>query len=335
MLRAPWCGLSLADLTAIAGDSRETIWDLLRDPARLAAVSGPGRLRAERAARILGSAIDNRARLPLRTWIEETWLGLGGPACLSGEQELADVEAFFDLIESCETGGDLTDFEALARRMEDLYARPDPAAGSRLQILTMHKAKGLEFDTVILPGLGRSRRNDGQKLLSWAELPAGLLLAPVRERGVPDDPLSAYVRHVESAKTNFEESRLLYVAATRARHRLHIIGHAELKISGELREPRPGTLLARLWPVVAPDFEATLEREAAAGSALVTAAPPSLMLRRLSDSYADSVVRIEPRSLAGQPEAGPASFTWHGRRLAPCGHSRPLNSRPDRPRRAG
>ena len=94
---------------------------------------------------------------------------MGGPACLAGEQELADVEAFFDLIESCETGGDLTDFEALGRRMEDLYARPDPAAGSKLQILTMHKAKGLEFDTVILPGLGRSRRNDDPKLLSWAD----------------------------------------------------------------------------------------------------------------------------------------------------------------------
>ena len=330
VLRAPWCGLSLADLTALAGEGRETVWDLLRDPNRLAAMSAPGRLRAERAARILKYAVDNRARLPLRTWIEETWLGMGGPACLAGEQELADVEAFFDLIESCETGGDLTDFEALARRMEDLYARPDPAAGSSLQLLTMHKAKGLEFDTVILPGLGRSRRNDDQKLLSWADLPAGLLLAPVRERGVPDDPLSAYVRYVESAKTNFEESRLLYVAATRARRRLHIIGHAEVGTSGQLREPRSGTLLARLWPVVARDFTDSLEREAANEGANAATAAPSLMLRRLSDAYTDSSVLVEPKLQRPiRCHGDRLHLVW--RRIAPHWHSRSRNSRPDRP----
>ena len=101
-----------------------------------------------------------------------------------------------------------------------LFAPPDVEASERLQLLTIHKAKGLEFDTVICPGLGRSTRSESRSLMLTLEYidPAGatqLLLAPIQETGGVEDALYAYLRSVESMKREHESTRLLYVAATR------------------------------------------------------------------------------------------------------------------------
>lgn len=45
-------------------------------------------------------------------------------------------------------------------KVKKLYAQPDSEADQRLQIMTIHKSKGLEFDVVIVPGLNRKSRND-------------------------------------------------------------------------------------------------------------------------------------------------------------------------------
>ena len=83
LLRAPWCGLMLADLLALAGDDfKSAIADLWNDETRLAAMSADGRCRLDRVKPILATALAERGRLPLRRWVESTWLALGGPACL-------------------------------------------------------------------------------------------------------------------------------------------------------------------------------------------------------------------------------------------------------------
>jgi len=45
--------------------------------------------------------------------------------------------------------------ERMAAEISKLFAAPDQH-GENLQMMTIHKSKGLEFDTVILPGLGTS-----------------------------------------------------------------------------------------------------------------------------------------------------------------------------------
>jgi len=45
--------------------------------------------------------------------------------------------------------------------------------------MTLHRAKGLEFDVVIMPGLcAASRRREERQLLLWRRRSKGLLLAP-------------------------------------------------------------------------------------------------------------------------------------------------------------
>ena len=63
---------------------------------------------------------------------------------------------------------------------------PEIDAATRVQVMTLHRAKGLEFDVVIMPGLARRPRHSEPQLLRWRERPAGLLLAPMRARGAAE-----------------------------------------------------------------------------------------------------------------------------------------------------
>jgi ATP-dependent exoDNAse (exonuclease V) beta subunit len=249
ILRAPWCGLTLADLHAIAGaDHHSTIWDLIGQPdLRL---SGDGATRLHRFVPVLTDALANRGRGTLRSLIERTWLRLGGPACVPDGSTLEDAAAYFDLLEGVEESGDLAGFATLSEQVKDLFAQPAAETDCRLQIMTIHKAKGLEFDTVILPGLGRQPRGDDEKLLIWLEQEGQLLLAPMSATGEDRDPIYRYLSGLEREKSKQENARLLYVAATRARNRLHLLGSAKVsEKTGEIA-PESNSFLRLLWPVL-------------------------------------------------------------------------------------
>jgi hypothetical protein len=81
ILRAPCCGLALADLLALAGDAPEAaLWDRIQAGDVRARLSADGRARLERVRGVLAAALDGRARQGLRAWVEGAWLALGGPA---------------------------------------------------------------------------------------------------------------------------------------------------------------------------------------------------------------------------------------------------------------
>lgn len=95
VLRAPWCGLTLADLHALAADNhRATIWQLMQDKARLSRLSEDGQLRLAHVNSVLTTAFNGQGRMPLRRWIESTWLQLGGGKCLVDAGDNRDVQVF-------------------------------------------------------------------------------------------------------------------------------------------------------------------------------------------------------------------------------------------------
>ncbi len=292
VLRAPWCGLTLADLHVIAGsDFSAAIWDSIKDDVRLAAMSADGRLRLERIKPVLDGAIAQRGRLPLRRWIEGTWIRLGGPACLDDRTGLEDAAAFLDLLEDSAGGADLQDAQQFREDVTALFARPDVEADESVQLLTIHKAKGLEFDTVIVPGLGKSPRSEDPSLLLWLEYLDGrgdsrLLLAPIKETGSGDDPAYSYLREIHRTKGNHESTRLLYVAATRARKRLHVLGNTAVDLAtNEIKVPKSGTFLKKIWDSAGIEFKRALAGGEgvipAPGDGAVTAAA-GIPLRRLT-----------------------------------------------------
>lgn len=253
ILRAPWCGLTLEDLhTFAAGDHHAAIWELLHRPQLN--LSDDGCARIQRILPALEEAIANRGRRQLREIVERAWLQLGGPACVQDETALEDAAAYFDLLEGIAEGADLADFEWFRQQVDALFAQPDVNAGEQLQLMTIHKAKGLEFDTVILPGLGAVPRSDEQRLLVWLEHRNELLFAPIAEAGGEKDAIYSYLAGIERRKADQETSRLLYVAATRARRALHLLGCVKVKQDGTVGEPDARSFLKLLWPVVSEHF---------------------------------------------------------------------------------
>lgn len=299
VLRAPWCGLTLADLEALAGgDENSVVWESIQDAGRVTRLSADGQTRLERVRAVMADCFARRRRQPLRRLVEGAWIALGGPACTGDPTDLADAQTYLDLLEELEVGGDLAELDVLAKRVEKLFALPDVEATERLQLMTIHKAKGLQFHTVIVPGLGRKPQQGEPPLLAWAERPNSrtreidLLLAPIRESGQDEEPIFKFLMQFDSAKGRFEDGRVLYVAATRAIDRLHLLGYAAVSEKNgerELQTPPKNSLLFHLWETVRPQFDRVFGEMPGTGGQNdpADAAPttPGLLLGRLPPGW--------------------------------------------------
>jgi hypothetical protein len=123
--------------------------------------------------------------------------------------------------------------------------------------------------------LGRVTRAETQPLLRWLEQTrlVGLaeqeerefVVAPIGRNGKQGD-IYAWIGELQGRREDDEAKRLLYVAATRARKELHLLGTATLKKNGqELTPGSSGSLLGIAWTALQPDFERAREEQAPAG----------------------------------------------------------------------
>ena len=294
ILRAPWCGLTLADLHALAADEQSaTLWSLINDQARVDTLSPDGRGRLCHVRNVIQEAVAHQGRAPLSRWLEGVWLKLGGAACLTGPAEVADAKAYLDLIGALDAAGRFS-LDRLEQEVSSLYAAPDTLADGSLQFMTIHKSKGLEFDTVILPGVHRKSRNDDHELMLWEEvaldgLNEHLIAAPLRRLprvgnggGLPS-PYD-YLRLLEQERSGNEDGRVLYVAATRAIRSLHLVGVAKCNAEGQAIRPA-GSFLDLLWSAVAGDF-AAVERTS---ESIAPGAPASHTVAKLVRAVAPAI----------------------------------------------
>ncbi len=257
LLRAPWCGLSLGDLLEIGRWGEEPrytpVWPSLGETALLRRLSPDGGRRLARIRPVLARAHRQRDRLALRVWIEQVWLDLEGPACVTDQSQLADVESFLQLLEQADEEGIGLDTDWLARRLEKQFMNPGDGDG-RVQVMTLHKAKGLEFDRVVIPQLARVPRAEGRQLLLWDEHsgPGGerAFLLAADDHSAPGEPtLYNYLQRQRDEKALLEGTRLLYVGSTRAVGRLLLTTSlVRDDNSGEFRPPPARSLLRCIWP---------------------------------------------------------------------------------------
>jgi ATP-dependent exoDNAse (exonuclease V) beta subunit len=276
VLRAPWCGLSLEDLHTLTGDPKlfaHPVPELLAE--RMPLLSEAGRPAATRVLRALAEASALRAALPaasLGSWLKQVWQLMGGDAC-ADETARANLDLLWNCLDRLPDGEPDLLGSGLRAALDKLTALPDPEANSNcgVQLMTIHKAKGLEFEVVIVPELQAANGRGGRRMLSWME--RGLaqpdesgeitefLIAPFQRKGENKGNAKAWVDQVYRERESQEDRRILYVAATRAREELHFFARPACKAAGEsfsLVEPT-GSLLATAWPALAEEVRARFE----------------------------------------------------------------------------
>jgi ATP-dependent exoDNAse (exonuclease V) beta subunit len=253
LLRTPFVGLKMADITTLslhANTNGLSLWTAMQQHSTLAELSDDGAARMLRCVPVLQRARTLRQQMPLRTLLENCWLELGGPATLLEPNVLPNIAAFLELLDQHEMQGDLPDIHNFKKQLSRCHgSSTDPAVN--LHIMTIHKAKGLEFDVVILPGLDRSPPAGDSPLLIWKEFldadnnPRPLLgLLPAK--GGDEDPLYQYLRLEAGMRIDLETTRLLYIGVTRAIRQAWLFGNIKTNKEGPYAPAR--SLLQTIFP---------------------------------------------------------------------------------------
>lgn len=238
-----------------------------------------------------------------------------------GERLMTDLLHLSELLQEAATTGSRGP-DALLRWFEDVRAddrlREAEAGQLRLesdaeavQILTIHKSKGLEFPIVLCPYMGRAEklRDSSRKLLHYHDPDLdGRGVLDIRD---PKDPGKAGALAVGEREAFAEGMRLLYVAVTRARHRCEIFWGAttdfERSSLGHMLHPQAGVdpvAATQAWLKKASD-DALL----AGLTALAADAPGDVSVRILDDA--------EPGVWRGRDGEPPTLTARRPRRLLP------------------
>ncbi|RME86946.1 MAG: hypothetical protein D6771_01115, partial [Zetaproteobacteria bacterium] len=239
VLRSRPVGLDAEALAALCAhaDAEEPAWCV--DAQMLDAA---GRARVEHA-----KAACERMRARVASGVDaaeaiaEALAQLGAYRACAHPEDRENLDAALDLARAtiAQDGLDLAAFDA---RIAQLYAYPDASeAAQRLVLSTIHGAKGLEWDAVILFGLGSESGND-QARFAWTDLAGRRIVAASGfRRG--EAPALRFVRDVRAAREQNERMRLFYVGCTRARDELHLV--ASLGKSGNVKS---GAMIALVGP---------------------------------------------------------------------------------------
>ncbi len=227
-LRSPWLSLNYREIYSLS----------LEEPAPWVEKIRTFAQKDERIAQFWEDLKGVRRRLghePLANVMEDAWIALGGARSAAkrwGSRGLASSRRFFDLVREAEVHEPIQTLMRLDQLLEHAYEPVDPeSALSKISLMTIHKAKGLEFDSVYLPFTDwsptlRERSNQPPYLLE--RLPGSserhlLAARPDRRRGEPD-PVYRWLHNLHIDRRWGEAKRLFYVAVTRARSKLYMSG---------------------------------------------------------------------------------------------------------------
>ena len=252
VLASPLVGVSadaLVILAAVARSGERDPWSVLREPDgafdgldvterdRLAAFAQWFAIERQVAGRTAVESLIDRA-------IELTGYDLAVLRMPGGSRRLANVRKLMRLAREHEAahGSDLHAFlELVARRARSSAGKAReseaPVEGEALdavRLMTIHRAKGLEFEVVCVADLGRGPRWRAELMRVGRDGRFGVRLSEPgtgrRESALDYRTLGEERQAAEAS----EERRLFYVAMTRARERLILSGAAKLEVWPEL-----------------------------------------------------------------------------------------------------
>ncbi|KAF0254307.1 UvrD-helicase domain-containing protein [Pseudomonas putida] len=221
LLRSAFVGLSWEDTLAVSR-GHNVIPAALRLPEITTSLTQDGQARILRLTEAL-DGLEKSSRGDELAWkARALWMGLGGMSTVD-QTELGDVKTVFKLLGTHTATGDLDSPQEFFSALANLYASPKAGV---VQVMTLHKAKGLEFGTVIIPSLQKNGGRDDTPLFHWRRLNGRFFLAPNmggEDAMSPESRLFNYLGSRVKADHHDELERLGYVGTTRPITNLHLL----------------------------------------------------------------------------------------------------------------
>ncbi len=270
VLAAPFVGVSLDALVILAARGRDAGWDLWRTLEAMAGGQLELELPVEDAARVVrfverfSSERAAARRVSIEALVDRVVTGSGYDRAIlampAGDRRMANVRKLMRMARSYEAdeGRDLRGFiDFVAER--DLITEREGQAPleaedlDAVKLMTIHRAKGLEFPVVCVADLGKGGREDDAALRVSDDGKLGMRLASLGG-GASDSAELARMKEQGKLDDEEEERRIFYVAATRAQEHLVLSGATDLEKlapAAPLEEP-----VRWIWPALAPGLSA-------------------------------------------------------------------------------
>lgn len=235
LLRSPVVGLSIGELETLVKGERglvrpnDLIIDLIQSESVLNQLSVESQSRVKKLLRVMEQSLSQLDRKPLSIIVKGAYYELNGLSTLEGESELRNVEAFLKMLRVFDQSG--FELERFENELSRLYATDEKSNGS-VSLMTIHKAKGLEFDYVFIPGAHKPIRGDIARLIDTDTILSDEgyptpVIAPSPEAGIKTPQINGVIRGFAKIKKSLEAVRTAYVGLTRSKVKMFITGLAD------------------------------------------------------------------------------------------------------------
>lgn len=233
-LRSPLCGLSLQSIMKLSPKRKyETFLGNLQNMNVIASLTQDEKAKVERVANLINQSKKQFFRKSVVNITKGLFIELKGLSVIRNENDKESLKLYFSMLESF--GFDLPAAGEVDSRVDNLYAE-DAGTENPVKIMTIHKAKGLEFDYVFIPQCHKGTRGDDAQLMVSDVLISGNgEIKPVVAPLIKDQENSVYsfVRLFSKLKKQNEVVRTAYVALTRAKVKTFLSGADKVNIKGK------------------------------------------------------------------------------------------------------
>lgn len=248
VLRAPWCGLELKILTNLFENNHDiAAWEIINDKNIVSILDKKSQKRLNFLTKTIKKFLPYKGHVSHSYFIESVWRALGGDKTLLENNDFADeIETFFNCINDCSTPLSIN-FTELDNKIADLHISQSinqQKEKEPIKLMTMHAAKGLEFECVILPNLNRPQKYDEKPFFIYEDDVIAIKGNEYNEQ----KNLYDYLWEKEKIRIENEKIRLLYVSISRAIKECHMIFTEDISKKEENIEA--SSFLKLLWPVV-------------------------------------------------------------------------------------
>jgi ATP-dependent helicase/nuclease subunit A len=317
VLRSPLFSVSDEGLYHLRCAGR-SLYDALAPSAGADHVAPEDRRGLRRAAELLPAWVAAKDRMGLAALVEETVFGSGYAASavgrFGGERAYANLRQMVELARRFEQKelyslGDYIDYvtDFLSSEMRAEQAPVEAPGAQAVRLMTIHKAKGLEFPIVVLPDLAHALRTPQDPLFIHPATGMAVRMRDEDGQGRASAAM-ALARNDALQADRAEAHRLLYVAITRTKEYLILVSHQGITRTDSNRETWFDVLLGGLdAPLEAGDHAVSLP---GGHELLVSVRPPTQEDAKHGDR------RVGPRDLLVDGRVAWAKLQERGQQAA-------------------